>query len=138
MGGFPPPGFGAPGFEATGGGGAGLGFAATGGGGGGFPPASELFGREPAGELPFEPSGVAAFFHGVADPLAAAMPGKTETGLALALAATDCTGFMTLGVGLAAGLGAPGAEGTGRLAGGGGGGGGGAAAGFGFAGMRTR
>lgn len=81
---------------------------ATGGGG---LLAKELDGLELAGE---SSEGVAAFFQGVADPFAAAIPGKTETGLAEAFAETaDGTG-----------LGAAGAAGVFR----GGGGGAGAAA----------
>jgi hypothetical protein len=65
-------------------GGVGFGLVATGGGGFG---ASELPGRELAGESS-DDDAVGVFFHGVADPLAAAMPGKTDTGLADALAVT--------------------------------------------------
>lgn len=80
---FPTGGFGEAGFAATGGG---LGLEATGG-----------------GTLPL--AGVSDFFQGVVDPLAAAIPGNTDTGLANASAAS---------VG-AAGVG------TGRVLGGGGG-----------------
>ena len=124
-GGFPPtvglgPGGlgGAPGLAATGGG---FGFAATGGG----VPAMELDGLELAGVLsdepPFEIAGV--FFHGAADPLAAAMPGNTETGLAeesadIALIPT----FEIAGaLGAAGASGVAAAEGGGRRFGGSGG-----------------
>ena len=119
------------------GGGPGLGFAATGGGG---LPAAELDGLELAGVPELDVSvDAAGFFHGAAEPLPAAMPGKTDTGLALTLAVTDCRATLALGAGAAAGL-ATGvvAAGTGRLAGGGGGGGGGAEADLGLAGTRTR
>ena len=121
-GGFPPTvglapgGFGgAPGLAATGGG---FGFAATGGG----LPAMELDGLELAGvlsnELSFEIAGV--FFHGAADPLAAAMPGNTETGLADESA--DIALMPTFGIaGTALGAAGAGAEGGGRRFGGGGG-----------------
>lgn len=75
------------GFAPTGGG---LGLAAT--GGGGFDPI-ELDGREPAGELSLE----GAFFQGVAEPLAAAIPGNTETGFADAFAVTGATGVDLTG-----------------------------------------
>lgn len=102
-----PPTLGAiPGFAPMGG--VGLGLVAT--GGGGFE-ANELEGRELAGELL---SLAGAFFQGVAEPLAAAMPGKTETGFAEGLAVT------AEGVNLAA-------AGVGTLLRGGGGGAGGAA-----------
>ena len=58
-------------------------------------------------------SGVAGFFHGVAEPLEGTMPGKTETGLADAFAATELNdGFGADG--LASGVG------RGRAGGGGG------------------
>lgn len=106
------PGFG---FAATGGG-AGLGFVATAGGLG----ANELPGRELAGVLSADASVAAAvFFHGVADPFAGIIPGKTDTGLAWTSAAKDFTG---VGDGFVV---APdeGGVGCGRRAGGGGGGG---------------
>lgn len=79
-GGFAPTG----GLAATTGG---LGLAAT---GGGALPAIELDGRELAGESSgVELVPVTVFFQGVAEPLAGAIPGKTATGLALALAATE-------------------------------------------------
>ena len=91
-----------------------MGLLATGGGGG----------REVAGEDPFVPVG-AVFFHGAADPFAAAIPGNTDTGFAMGSAPMD---FGTILPADAAGAG--GAAGTARPpppgAGGGGGGGGGA------------
>lgn len=79
-----------PGLAPTGGG---LGFVATGGGG---LEAKELEGRELAGEL----SPLAgAFFQGVADPLALAIPGKTETGFADGLAATAEGVILAVGAG---------------------------------------
>lgn len=74
-----PGGFGAAGLTPTAGG---LGFAAIGGGG---LLASELEGLELAGES-LDTGFV--FFQGVAEPLPAAIPGKTETGLAEVLPAT--------------------------------------------------
>lgn len=77
----------APGLFPTGGLGAG-GLAPIGGFGPGF-------GASAGGALappPFEAAGAGAaagFFQGVAPPFPAAMPGKTETGLAFALAATE-------------------------------------------------
>lgn len=96
----PPPtagGLGGAGFAATGGG---LGLEATGGGalvpvGVDLPEVSDI--------------GVLGFFHGAADPLAAAMPGNTGTGFAEALAATVVGAILGVGVG------------TGRVLGGGGG-----------------
>lgn len=129
--GFPPGGLGgAPGLAATGGG---FGFAATGGGG---LPAMELGGLELAGVLfeepPFEAAGV--FFHGAADPLAAAIPGNTETGLAEESADTALIPtFETAGAALGA-AGAADAEGGGRRFGGGGG----AATALGFGGTNSR
>jgi len=76
------------GFAPTAGG---FGLAATGGGGFG---ANELEGRESAGEASELES---VFFQGVADPLLAAIPGKTETGLADALATEGV--MSTLGAG---------------------------------------
>lgn len=109
---MPPPTLGGAGADglapATGG----LGLVAT--GGGGFD-ASELDGREFAGELSFVSD--VDFFHGAADPLAAAIPGKTEIGLAL--------GFAVL----AAGVGLEAAETGGTFRGGGGGAGGAAGSG---------
>ncbi len=73
------------GFAATTGG---LGFAAT---GGGPLDAKELDGRELAGESSGVELLVGVFFHGVAEPFAAAMPGKTATGFAFAFAVRDAT-----------------------------------------------
>ena len=104
------------GFAAIGG--AGFGFAAI--GGGGFEP-TVLEGLE----NPFESeTAEGVFFQGVEEPLAAAIPGNTETGFADASAATD---FGT------AAFAAAGAGGGGTTLGarGGGGGGAGAAASFG-------
>lgn len=89
-------------------GGAGLGLLATGGGGFG---ASELPGRELAGESP-DDDAVGVFFHGVADPFAAAMPGNTDIGLADASAITGAPRAVLFAAGFA---------GTGRLRAGGGG-----------------
>jgi len=89
--GLPTSGFGgALGFAATGGG---LGLFAIGGGG---LAAMELEGRELGGVLFDEPLLVAAgvFFQGVADPLAGAIPGKTDTGLADESAAMGLTGIL--------------------------------------------
>jgi hypothetical protein len=126
-----PGGFVTPGLAPTGGGAA-LGFIPT-GGGGGFP-ASELVGLElAAAGSDDEPFVAAVFFHAVADPLPAIMPGNTATGLADASAATDfASTFDTEGRVDVGAAGAAGAAGTtlGFAApgpGGGGGGGGGAA-----------
>lgn len=102
-------------------GGVGFGLAATGGAAGLF--ANELPGRDGAGELSVDSVGV--FFHGVADPLAGAIPGKTEIGFAEAFAVTDCTGTFAAGLEAAAG--------GGRVRGGGGG-----AAATGFGGTSSR
>ena len=125
-GGLPPAGLatggfgGAPGFAATGGG---FGLFAT--GGGGLPP-TELEGLELGGVLSDEPLlAPGAFFHGVADPLDGAIPGKTDTGLADESAVTDLIGALATEVGAGVGFGAMGvvvgAEGGGRRFGGGGG-----------------
>ena len=54
----------------------------------------ELEGLEFAGVLSDEPLvAPGAFFHGVADPLADAIPGKTDTGFAEESATTDLTGI---------------------------------------------
>ncbi len=111
IGGFP--GIFGAGFAATTGG---LGLAAR---GGGALPANALEGRE----FPGESSGVddevdTCFFHGVADPFEAAIPGKTETGLAEALAVTECNEALVAGTGACF---AAGAEGGARARGGGGG-----------------
>ncbi len=85
MGGFAPTFGGAPteGFAATGGGG--FGFAARGGFG-----AAALAGLDVAGVLSFDEwAADAVRFHGAAEPFAAAIPGKTATGAAWGLAATD-------------------------------------------------
>jgi len=94
---------------------------------------------EPAGAGDSRPEeGVVAtpgFFQGVADPLALAMPGKTETGLAFMSAVTDVTETTCLTVGLgAAELVDAGAPGGGRRAVVGGG----RAAGLGFGGTSSR
>lgn len=114
-----PGGLGTPGFEARGGA-DGLGLAATGGGG---LPARELDGLELAGLSSDAVDDT--FFHGVADPLEGAMPGKTDTGLAEESAATDLMDCLAdeIGVGFTEGE-ADVAEGGGRRFGGGGGGGG--------------
>jgi hypothetical protein len=117
MGGFPPL---TAGLAATGG--AGLGFVAT---GGGDLAAAGLPGREPAGLESLSALWV-AFFHGAAEPFAGAIPGKTETGLALASGATDLT--TSAAALFAAGVG------MGRRAGGGGG----AGTSFGFGGTSSR
>lgn len=125
-----PPGFapgglgGAPGFAATGG----FGLVAT--GGGGLPPI-ELEGLELGGVLcdepPLEAPGI--FFQGVADPLAADIPGNTDTGFADESADTALIGTLAIaGADFGAG-GAAGVVGGGRRFGGGGGAG--AALGFG-------
>lgn len=99
---------GAPGFAATGGG---FGLFATGGGG---PRAIELEGLELAGVLSVEPLvALGAFFHGVADPLDGAIPGKTDTGFADESAATDLIGTLATAVGAGGAGGAAGAEGGG-------------------------
>lgn len=85
-----------------------MGFVAT--GGGGFP-ASELPGLEFPGE---SLDAVGVFFHGVEDPFAGPMPGKTDTGFADASAVKGEA--RTVLVAVAAGL-----AGTGRLRAGGGG-----------------
>jgi hypothetical protein len=125
-GGLPPAGLATGGFKGA------LGFAATRGGfglfatgGGGLPP-TELEGLELGGVLSDEPLFVpGAFFHGVADPLDGAIPGKTDTGLADEFAATDLIGTLATEVGAAVGFGAmeaaAGVEGGGRRFGGGGG-----------------
>lgn len=123
MGGLPGA-LGAPGLLATGGAG-GLGLLATGGGGG--LPARALAGRELTGELSSEPLDAdTVFFQGVAEPFAAAMPGKTDTGLA-ETSAEICFG-TTFGPGATEVLFAPAP----------GGGGGGAAAAFGLGGINSR
>jgi hypothetical protein len=101
IGGLPPTGLAAGGFGGA------PGFAATGGGfslfaiGGGLA-ARELAGLELAGVLPGEAFDVSNdFFHGVAEPLDGAIPGKTDTGLADESATT---GLTTAGAGI--GLGA--------------------------------
>lgn len=138
-GGLPPPGLGAGGFGDT------PGFAASGGGfglfamGGGPLAPMELPGLELTGvvsvELPVDPP--SGFFHGAANPLEGAIPGKTATGLADAFAAMDVLDALTIGT--AAGLGAVGAgagagAGMGRRPGGGGG----AAGAFGLGGTNSR
>lgn len=124
------------------GGAGGFGLFAIGGGGG--LPASALAGRELAGVLAFDEPFVAVdavFFHGAAEPFAAAMPGKTDTGLACMSAEMDLGMIFAAGAtGATGAAGAAGADGTteARFAparapgGGGGGGGGGAAAALGF------
>jgi hypothetical protein len=107
---------------------------ATGGGG---LPAKELGGLEPTGVLSdeslAEPGG---FFHGVADPLDDAIPGKTDTGFADASATTDLIDILAAVVGAKDGLEVAGAiEGGGRRFGGGGGG---ARAALGFGGTSSR
>lgn len=97
---------GAPGLLATGG--AGLGLDAT--GGGGFV-AIELPGLELAGES-LDDEAVGVFFHGVADPFAAPIPGKTDTGFAEASAVTGAARAVVVAAGF---------PGTGRLRAGGGG-----------------
>ena len=78
----------------------GLGLAATGGG-------TFVAGRELESEL----EGVTVFFQGVADPLLGAIPGKTETGFAVALAVEEV--ISTLGTGpLLGGGGAAGGAGA--------------------------
>lgn len=115
---------GTPGLLAIGGG-PGLGFAAT---GGGFeaiaPPGLDAAGVASA-EEPFVAVEVVRF-HGAADPLAAAIPGKTATGFAEGSAETA----------FAAAVGTT--EGGRLFAGGGGGGGGGASAALGFGGTSSR
>lgn len=123
-GGLPPTGgLGAPGFEPTGGGGAGLGFVPTGGGG-----------FAPVAGVPFELE-AASFFHGVAEPFEGAIPGKTETGFADALAATGFGGAALTPAGFAASGGFAAPPGVGLA---GGGGGGGAATAFGLRGTSSR
>lgn len=103
-----------PGFAPTGGG-AGFGFAPTGGGAGLL---MVLDGRDDAGELSLDAAGV--FFHGAALPFAAAIPGKTDTGFAEALALTALIAaaagvtFDAVGAGLIVDVG------RGRVGGGGG------------------
>ena len=128
--------FGAPGLEATGGGGAG--FFPTGGGGGGFAPTA-LDGLEAAGVVPADASSV--LFHGAAVPLDGTIPGNTDTGFAEASAVRDCTGILGCccvcgAVGFGATAWAAGRAGGRREAGGGAGGGAGAA--FGFGGTSSR
>ena len=89
---------------------------ATGGGG---LPAIELEGLELGGVLSDEPLVTpGAFFHGIADPLDGAIPGKTDTGLADESAATDLIDTLAAedGVSVVATV-----EGGGRRFGGGGG-----------------
>lgn len=98
-GGFAPGTFG---FAETGGAG-GFGFAAT---GGGVLPPTVLEGREDAGVASSEAEVFATtfFFHGAADPFAAAIPGNTATGFAPASAVTECNeGLGVDRVALAAG-----------------------------------
>jgi hypothetical protein len=102
---------GGPGLAATGG--PGFGFTATGGGG---LSASTLEGLEFASKSLAPVEG--ALFQGVVDPFEGAIPGNTETGLAVALAVTDCT--TTFGPADGVGFGA-GAAGIGRRPCGGGG-----------------
>lgn len=45
-------------------------------------------------ELPEESSVDGVFFHGVAEPFAGTIPGKTETGFADTLAVSDWTGIL--------------------------------------------
>lgn len=85
-GGFPPTALGARGGLAPTAGGLGL-FAIEGGSG---LDAKALDGLDPDGEL--SESAAGAFFQGVADPFAAAIPGNTETGFAFAFAITDAAG----------------------------------------------
>lgn len=132
---------GAPGLAATGGAG-GFGLVATGGGGPGLLPIV-LDGRDPIGVVPPEessPPEEMLFFHGAAEPLEGAIPGKTDTGLAEAFAATDLRAAAE-GVGFP-GAAAAGAEGAAGDAGGGrraaGGGGGGGAATLGLGGTNSR
>ena len=137
IGGLPPTGLaaggfgGAPGFAATGGG---FGLFAIGGG----LAAKELAGLELAGVLPGEAFDVSNdFFHGVAEPLDGAIPGKTDTGLADESATTDFTGTLTTagaGIGLGAMVATAGFVGGGRRFGGGGG----AEAAFGLGGASSR
>ena len=116
---------GAPGFAATGG--PGLGFAATGGGDLAVPVNGPRVWAEfeDVSDVDVE----FGFFHGAVEPLEGAMPGKTDTGLADASAATEVALIACVGIEVAAlgGL---------RAAGGGGGGGTGAALGLG--GMSSR
>jgi hypothetical protein len=107
-------------------------------GGGGFD-ATGGTGREAASVLLSE---LAVFFHGAADPLAAAIPGKTATGLAFALAVRGVVEIGALIGGFAAevtagGLGAGGAAGA-ASAGRPRGGGGGTGAALGFGGISSR
>lgn len=122
--------FGAVGLEATGGGGAGF-FPI--GGGGGLAPAV-LDGREFAGVVPVEATGV--LFHGGAVPLGGAMPGNTDMGFAEASAVRDCTLILACCVGAAVGFRAT----TGAVGGAGGrrATGGGVGAAFGFEGASSR
>jgi len=120
IGGLPPTGLaaggfgGAPGFAATGGG---FGLFAIGGG----LAARELAGLELAGVLPGEAFDVSNdFFHGVAEPLDGAIPGKTDTGLADESATTDLT-TAGAGIGLGAVVATAGVVGGGRRFGGSGG-----------------
>lgn len=145
MAGAPPAGFatgtagfpgilGAPGFAPIGGG---FGLLPTAGGGGLL--AKELPGRDPAGLLsPDPPFAAGVFFQGAAEPFAAGIPGKTETGFADALAVMDLRA-AALGVGLPA----PGVVDEAPMGGAGGrrpagGGGGGAGAAFGFGGISSK
>ena len=117
-------------------------------------PAAALTGREEAGVESAESAAAeaaAAFFHGAADPFAAAMPGNTDTGFAYASATMALAVTLTVGAagarGAAGAAGAAGTAGVRRAApapapggGGGGGGGGGAAAALclGFGGTSSR
>jgi hypothetical protein len=89
----------------------GLGLVVIGGGG---LLAARFVGRGCAGT---SSDGLVGFFHGVVDPLEDPMPGKTETGFAVASAVRDWA--VTLGV--AAGVGVDLETGGGRRCGGGGG-----------------
>jgi len=101
--------------------------------------AIELEGLELAGVVSDEPLvAPGAFFHGVADPLDGAIPGKTDTGFADESAATGLIGTLAAEVGAGvdfSGVGAAASiEGGGRRFGGGGG----AAAALGLGGTSSR
>ena len=77
----------------------------------------------------------AGFFHGAAEPLAGAIPGKTDIGLAAVSAANGLVDTLaTGGLGVAAAAAGLGAVGPG----GGGGGGGGGACDFGLGGTSSK
>lgn len=114
------PTFGAPGLLATGGG-VGFGFVDNGGAFG----AVELAGAGTWADPFVDVDDV--FFHGAAEPLEGAIPGKTATGLAEGSATIDFTAAFADGATGAVGAGA--IEGGRRFAGSGGGGGAGVALG---------